>query len=380
MVIKFPDNTQVKEHCKKLYGSHIWTDLMDAEFIPVAAQMVLNTICADLLDYLKRDFYFCGIKKTYDDRFLKYACVVKQDKLPVFAYRLTNKKRELKSSVLSSLLNTLELRFDLAELVHTHDAKNCFSAMVIEAFNFYWQSLSGPQREALLNDMLLLGDDELLAYLNNKGGEVTRKLVKFYNSRTAYKRIVLFRGWAQAQDNKRVIDLFQNPRKRYELEKRIATWINDKRLKEGDCLIYVMPNPEKLYKALEAYTVYYSDHQSQQAKIERLEKIASFIQQYNVSSEERITAEIIDNRIKVLRTNYANIWKTYVFVAENAIELKDEIIGVIDKILDTLGIPMMTPERSALPANILAKIEKIASSPARLFTTIEDLPEKLPEI
>jgi uncharacterized protein len=36
------------------------------------ADIVNNTLCADLLDYLKRDVYFCNLQETFGDRFMRY--------------------------------------------------------------------------------------------------------------------------------------------------------------------------------------------------------------------------------------------------------------------------------------------------------------------
>jgi HD superfamily phosphohydrolase len=377
MVIKSPDEKTAK-FCGKLYGSGPRQGLIDEPFLRVANLIVLNTICADLLDYLDRDFYFCGIRKTYDERFLSYACVMSHDHRPVFAYRLINKKGELKTSVLSSMLDTLELRYDLAELVHTHKTKNCFSAMIIEAFNFYWQSLTEPERKATSTQILRLGDDDLLTHLCNKGGDVTKKLVQLYNSRTVYGEAVLFRGWPQGEGNREAIVHLRHPGERYELEKRIASWSDDQRLKVGDCLVYVMPDPETMYKPFEAYAVYYRDPSTGRVKIDQLNRIASLLQQYNTSSEEKAAAELISNRIGSLRTNYANIWKTSIFIAEDVMELKDMIMGLVDQIFQQCGIKLDIAERGNVSSRILAKIEQISVPRRRAYPTIAELPESLP--
>jgi HD superfamily phosphohydrolase len=378
MVIKFP-NDKTAKFCRKLYGSDPRQGLIDESFLGVASFIVLNTICADLLDYLNRDFYFCGIRKTYDERFLSYACVMKHDHSPVFAYRLINKKGELKSSVLSSMLNTLELRYDLAELVHTHKTKNGFSAMIIEAFNFYWQSLSEGERPAKSNQILRLGDDELLTYLYNNGGDVTKRLVDRYNSRTVYGEAVLFQGWPQPRDNREaIVKHLRHPSERYELEKRIVNWSNDDRLGVGDCLIYVMPDPETMYKPFQAYAVYYRDPSTGRVRIEQLDRIASLLQKYDISSEEKATAEPISNSITSLRTKYGNIWKTSIFIAKDVMELKDMIMGLVDQMFQKCGIKPEITERGNVPSETLAKIEQISLPQARAFPTIAELPETLP--
>ena len=38
-------------------------------------QVVASTLDADLLDYLRRDSYFAGLKQDYDDRIYSYFCI-----------------------------------------------------------------------------------------------------------------------------------------------------------------------------------------------------------------------------------------------------------------------------------------------------------------
>jgi len=170
----------------------------------------------------------------------------------------------------------------------------------------------------------------------------------------------------------------RTPEERYGLEKRIAKWIHDLRLKEGDCLIYVMPDPKTMYKVLETYAIYGVDRTSGQIRIDQLEKIASRVREYDISSEETSTAETVRNKTDSLRANYANIWRASVFIAEDAIGLKDQIIGVIEQIFRLCNIRPEFTERGQIQAEVLAKIETIASQ-ARTFPTIGSLPETLPE-
>jgi HD superfamily phosphohydrolase len=368
------EKSKTDEFCKKLYGSDIWIDLIDKKFIEVASQIVLNTVCADLLDYLKRDFRFCGINKTYDERFLNYACVMKLERTPIFGYRLIGKKGQLKFSVLSSLIDTLELRYDLAELVHTHHTKNCFSAMVIEAFNFYWQSLSKTQQQTELKYIIKLGDDEFLNYIHSRGGVVTKKLVERYNSRIKYDEALLFQDWPQSEAINKAISLLKDPERRLYVEKCIAGWIKNENLSEGDCLIYVMPEPSTMYKALETYAIYHLDQTTREVKIRRLDDIASLSNEYSASREEQSTAQLIRNRILALKKNYGSIWNTYVFIAQNAIELKKEIMGVIGQMFRLCGIEIDTVDKGDISATLLVKIEELRRKQGRLFTDIKELP------
>lgn len=104
-----------------------------------------------------------------------------------------------------------------------------------------------------------------------------------------------------------------------------------------------------MYKVLQTYAVYYYDRVTGPIKIEQLDRIAALAQEYNISSEEQSTAQIISNQIDMLKTNYANIWKTYVFVAENSIELKDVAVGIIEQILRLTGIELRMNEKGQVP-------------------------------
>jgi hypothetical protein len=43
---------------------------------PFISDLVGNTICADLLDYVQRDMYFCGLTESFGQRFLKHLAII----------------------------------------------------------------------------------------------------------------------------------------------------------------------------------------------------------------------------------------------------------------------------------------------------------------
>lgn len=250
-------------------NSDVISGLVDEKFLVAGSQIVLNTICSDLLDYLPRDFYFCGIKKTYDERFLKYSTVVdhqeKRNKgSPVFAYRLLSKRQEMKFSVLSSLFDVLELRYTLAELVHTNRTKNAFSAMVIEAFNFYYQGIQDEKvRESVRESIMRMGDDELISFLRREN-PVSEHILNYYFSRKPYREHILWDCQTIHSDPtlyKALENHIRNPQERFALEQLVVDWLNPclqekKKLLHGDCLLYTMPDPKSLYKELETNVIY----------------------------------------------------------------------------------------------------------------------------
>lgn len=148
------------------------------------ADIVGNTVCADLLDYLRRDILFAGLKDDYDDRFLSYLFIPKdgphKDRLAVRLWH----KGEMRRDIISELINLLRLRYALAEKVYFHHAKIAASAMIIEAVSSYL-SVKGNKK-----DLLSLGDDELLYVLGSSvGTDVSRQIVTDLKSRKLYREI-----------------------------------------------------------------------------------------------------------------------------------------------------------------------------------------------
>ena len=95
---------------------------------PWMAQVINDTICADLLDYVRRDCYFTGINKNYDDRVFSYF-LVENSKL-VLNFAKNNMKR---SDARSEILHLLRLRYFLTERVYFHHAKLSSGAMISKA-------------------------------------------------------------------------------------------------------------------------------------------------------------------------------------------------------------------------------------------------------
>ncbi len=107
---------------------------------PFVADIVGNTVCADLLDYIVRDLEACGMPVALGDRFLGYFVItperpgVDQD---VDSRRMALKleKRGMpRPDVESEVVKLLTFRYELAERVYFHHAKNAASVMIGRAF------------------------------------------------------------------------------------------------------------------------------------------------------------------------------------------------------------------------------------------------------
>ena len=155
---------------------------------PFMADIVKNTICADLLDYAARDTYFAGIRHTYDPRLFSYFEIAVTEGKPRVAIRLLN-RNGIRRSVASEILHLLRLRYSLGERVYYHKTKMVTAAMLGRAF---MESKLKPEH------FYALGDERALALIAEKGGSrggpskqaaspLARELIDLLRSRRLYK-------------------------------------------------------------------------------------------------------------------------------------------------------------------------------------------------
>jgi HD superfamily phosphohydrolase len=119
----------------------------------VCRDLVGNTICADLLDYLHRDFLHLGKPRLFDPRLLEYMEILtrdlaggRQDRL---AINLRGAPRPRPDAV-TAILDLLDDRYQLAEIALFHRVKNAASGMLERAIAEYRDTFSvGEQLDAV---------------------------------------------------------------------------------------------------------------------------------------------------------------------------------------------------------------------------------------
>ncbi len=262
---------------------------------PYVADIVSNTLCADLLDYIKRDVYFTGIREAYDDRFLSYL-VLKEDpeiKKPRLVLKLFKEKHNMKAmrrDVLSEVLHLLRLRYSLAEKVYYQHAKIAVSAMIIATVN-------AARVQQKLSDKTLneVGDDDLLTLLENEGGEISRYIITKIRKREIYTPIYQLTFseegaeiW-EAEKKKELTNKFRSPKIRFEQERLFEEW-ND--FPNGSVIIYC-PSREMGHKAAKTRILW------QDGKIYPLEEIPD---------------RSLRPEVEEIGGKYEKLWKMYVFV------------------------------------------------------------------
>ena len=229
-----------------LHGTH---DIMNLGY-PYIADIIGNTICADLLDYIERDMYFCGLRDRTGDRVLKYLCVlplkrsIKSDnvfehvgkpedekdvrgRVVLLAYR-QEKEHAPKGSyqtvekvdVLSEAIDLLRRRFCLAEKVYFHRTKTSGAAMLISA---------AAEAVTDFDEIYRLTDDSFLQLLQQHDSPRTKNLAEQYLKRNPYKAPYYVAYREPAEDvhseelwgENRVYEKYRQPDERTKLEAQL---------------------------------------------------------------------------------------------------------------------------------------------------------------
>jgi HD superfamily phosphohydrolase len=100
---------------------------------PYIRDIVGNTVCADALDYIERDLAACGMPGTIGTRFLDFLTITPESAPSQHRWRtaLSLEKRGMpRPDVESEVVKLLTYRYELAERVYFHHAKNSASVML----------------------------------------------------------------------------------------------------------------------------------------------------------------------------------------------------------------------------------------------------------
>jgi HD superfamily phosphohydrolase len=242
------------------------------------AEIVNGTICADLLDYLARDSYFCGIAHGYDQRIFRYFRIS-----GTTFFLDAQKEGIIREDVLSEIINLLRLRYFMSERVYFHHAKTASGAMISKAVEI------AVKNGLTKNDLFPLKDEGLLSMLAIKFANLKtiQNLLEMFHHRHLYKRCyILTRKLGPAKQQDLINNYHRNVALREEAESQL---IRKTRLKEGDIIIYCPSSNMALKEA------------NVQVKID--------------SGPPKTLSRLKIPEIDVLLEKHRTLWKFYVFVS-----------------------------------------------------------------
>lgn len=155
-----------------------------------ARELIAGTVCADLLDYLRRDAFFTGLPQVYDDRLYR-ALVLVDGRLTVDLH----KRGLLRHDVLSELVHLLRVRYNLTERVYFHHAKVVAGGMISKALE-----LALAAGRIAREELYELGDDSFLWLLAQRCADLPgpTRLLAALSARRLYKRVFVtgLRGYS----------------------------------------------------------------------------------------------------------------------------------------------------------------------------------------
>lgn len=179
------------------------------EVPPYWREVLSDTICGDILDYLKRDAYFTGLNLMYDDRVINY---FKVDRASGHLFVDVAKRGLVRADILSELLRVLDARYFFSERVYYHHAKVAAGAMLSLAVESALMD-GGLDPTALFDQT----DDSLVALLEQHppaepdAAARHAELLGRYRSRRLLKRACVYPLYANRAAQARLLARFFAP-------------------------------------------------------------------------------------------------------------------------------------------------------------------------
>jgi HD superfamily phosphohydrolase len=149
--------------------------------LSAARDLIGNTICADLLDYLHRDLHHLGKHRQFETRLIDYMEIRRDEQRQ--ESRLVVYLRdgdELRHDAVSAVLSLLESRYELFEIALYHRTKLAATAMLERAVSEIADHRKGDWAKHLPEELLDLSDFEMLIHLREvaeQGSQKARKKV-----------------------------------------------------------------------------------------------------------------------------------------------------------------------------------------------------------
>ncbi len=195
-------------------------------------QITAGAVAADLLDYLARDAYFCGLSQRYDQRIFQLFELDLSTDRPSRLYLNAQRDGVLRQDALSEIIHLLRLRYFLSERVYFHHTKTVSGAMVSRAVE------EAVGQGLTLEEISVLTDEGLWTLLESRFGHLpaVSRLMGSLRSRRLYKRVFLLTAeLAEERREQFVRDYHYDAGRRSQAETELARAC---KLKSEDLIIY----------------------------------------------------------------------------------------------------------------------------------------------
>ncbi len=144
--------------------------------VGVCRDIIGNTICADLIDYLHRDWMHIGKPRSFDPRLLEYMRILTRDHSGSREDRLVihlGRKGRPRPDAVTAIMDLLESRYQLAEIALFHRVKLAATGMLERVIAEYRDTFADQAEQekamaGLVPDLLECSDPELTRLLEEK--------------------------------------------------------------------------------------------------------------------------------------------------------------------------------------------------------------------
>lgn len=341
-------------------------DDLDAPYI---ADIVGNTICADLLDYVERDLKFAGLSGGYDELLMFYFTLIdvpnKNGQLKrrlVIKLFKERKKNEIRTDVLSGLVDLLRLRYSIGERVYYHHTKREASAMIIKM-------VAAAMKADIINEEKLcdLDDDSLIHYIRTYEDDkleesrrkhllVAKKLAGSLINRELYKPVYEL-PILDLQSTAKVDEFKDDWEKRYTFEEELAELLG---VDSADLVVYI---PSEAMGHKQAKALVQLPFKVNSSDVCALEDLPS----KRVPADYKDLIEVLGAELDVLKKKHRSLWKLSVFVQPN-IEIeskKQEVRAFCEQ--------WFAGESQYMLVDILAKRHSIPLDPSQKVRYAEEV-------
>ncbi len=190
-------------------------------------QVYSGAVAADLLDYLARDAFFCGLSQRYDRRIFQ---LFRLSEGRMFLE--AQKEGVIRQDALSEIIHLLRIRYFLSERVYFHHTKTVAGAMISRAVE------EAVAMGLTLDDIARRTDEGLLSLLEFRYGEdpVVGQLLACLRSRRLYKRVYLLTSELPLERRQALVETYHKSAEgRAQAEREIA---RAAKLKPEDLILY----------------------------------------------------------------------------------------------------------------------------------------------
>jgi uncharacterized protein len=201
----------------------------------VCRDIIGNTICADLLDYLHRDWLHLGKRREFDQRLLSYMEIrarIGNERDTRLVINLRGGRR-LRTDAVTAILDLLESRYQLAEIALFHRTK-CAAAAMLERVIAELADSNLAFLQTLPENLLDSSDSEMLSFFDRlllaaieeeKGGnrprlENAQQLSWNLRHRRIYKEFVAYPEYTLADMALEVQERYGGPQSESDALKR----------------------------------------------------------------------------------------------------------------------------------------------------------------